>query len=79
MFLKSSPNSQEKTCATVSLLIDKLKERFDKFLRKAFFIEKLQWLLLNFYIMADQFKNDDFVVVVILYQKFATELQTGLR
>ena len=77
MFLKSSPNSQEKTCATVSLLIDKLKERFDKFLRKAFFIEKLQWLLLNFYIMADQFKNDDFVV--ILYQKFATELQTGLR
>ena len=77
MFLKSSPNSQENTCATVSLLIDKLKERFDKFLRKAFFIEKLQWLLLNFYIMADQFKNDDFVV--ILYQKFATELQTGLR
>ena len=36
--LKKFSNSQENTCAIVSLLIDKLKERFDKFLRKAFFI-----------------------------------------
>ena len=51
VFLKSSPNSQENTCARASFLI-KLEHRcfpdnFAKFLRTPLFIEHLWWLLLT--------------------------------
>ena len=65
VFLKTSQNSQENTCARVTFLINLLFNKketlalkkilwhrcfpvnFAKFLRTAFFVEHIQWLLLS--------------------------------